>query len=113
MTQKIEVPPEVRQQLCDEFFCTRQTVYNALNYTTNRPLSKMLCRRALELGGKLWTVNDYYLRTTPDGTMELYNGVDTLVCSSSNIEDLLEQCRSIGFVPVVSGMDCKQGRAEV
>ena len=57
--KKIEVTPEVRARLREEHCVENdQTVYNALNYETNSPLAKMIRRRALELGGKVWVTTD-------------------------------------------------------
>lgn len=53
--KKIKVSPEVRAQLKEEFELSNdKTVYNALNYETDSPSSKMIRRRALELGGTIW-----------------------------------------------------------
>ena len=57
--KKIEVTPEVRARLREEHCVENdQTVYNALNYETNSPLAKMIRRRALEMGGKVWVTTD-------------------------------------------------------
>lgn len=59
MAKKIEVNPEVRERLKNEFELSNdQTVYNALNYATDSPSAKMIRRRALELGGVEWYTAD-------------------------------------------------------
>lgn len=59
MAKKIEVKPEVRKQLLEEFeLGNEQTVYNALNYESDSPSAKMIRRRALELGGVEWLTKD-------------------------------------------------------
>ena len=59
MAKKIEVSPEVRAQLKEEFELKNdQTIYNALNYETESPSAKMIRRRAIELGGREWVTTD-------------------------------------------------------
>lgn len=59
MAKKIEVSPEVRAQLKEEFELKYdQTIYNALNYETESPSAKMIRRRAIELGGREWVTTD-------------------------------------------------------
>ena len=59
MERKIEVSPEVRAQLREEFeIGNDNTVYVALRYESNSPSAKMIRRRALELGGKEWWTTD-------------------------------------------------------
>ena len=59
MAKKIEVTPEVREQLRKEHCLENdQTVYKALRFETNSPLSKMIRRRAIELGGREWVTTD-------------------------------------------------------
>jgi len=59
MSRKIEVTPEVRSQLKEEFETKNEgTIYNALNYETNSPSAKMIRRRAIELGGTEWFTLD-------------------------------------------------------
>lgn len=59
MAKKIEVSPDVRAQLKEEFELKNdQTVYNALNYETESPSAKMIRRRAIELGGREWVTTD-------------------------------------------------------
>lgn len=59
MAKKIEVTPEVRAQLKEEFeLGNDQTVYNALNYVSDSPSAKMIRRRAQELGGTEWITID-------------------------------------------------------
>lgn len=59
MAKKIEVSPEVRSQLVDEFELTNDnTVYRALRYESDSPSAKMIRRRALELGGREWMTTD-------------------------------------------------------
>lgn len=59
MAKKIEVTPEVRAQLREEFELTNDnTVYCALRYDSDSPSAKMIRRRALELGGREWMTTD-------------------------------------------------------
>lgn len=59
MAKKIEISPEMRAKLKEEFELKNdQTIYNALNYETESPSAKMIRRRALELGGKEWMTAD-------------------------------------------------------
>lgn len=59
MAKKIEVSPDVRAQLKEEFELKNdQTIYNALNYETESPSAKMIRRRAIELGGREWVTAD-------------------------------------------------------
>lgn len=59
MAKKIEVSPDVRAQLKEEFELKNdQTIYNALNYETESPSAKMIRRRAIELGGREWVTTD-------------------------------------------------------
>lgn len=68
MAKKIEVTPEVREQLREEHCLENDTtVYKALKYETNSPLAKMIRRRALELGGREWLTSDE-IEVTADTT---------------------------------------------
>lgn len=60
MAKKITVTPETRATLMDEFeLKTEQTLYNALNFSTNSPTARLIRRRAIELGGQEWiTTNE-------------------------------------------------------
>lgn len=59
MAKKIEISPEMRAKLKEEFELNNdQTVYNALNFETDSPSAKMIRRRALELGGREWVTTD-------------------------------------------------------
>ena len=59
MAKRIEVTADVRSQLREEFeLASDQTVYTALRFQTNSPSAKMIRRRALALGGKLWETVD-------------------------------------------------------
>lgn len=59
MAKKITVTPETRATLMDEFeLKSEQTLYNALNFSTNSPTSRLIRRRAIELGGQEWVTTN-------------------------------------------------------
>lgn len=61
MAKKIEVGPEVRAQIMEEFGLKFDaTFYNAMRYESDSPSARMIRRRALELGGREWFTRDEF-----------------------------------------------------
>lgn len=82
MAKKIEVTPEVRAKLVEEYELPNdRTVYNALNYSTESPSAKMIRRKAVELGGVQWVTLDEVARELEQelGTVEQLLGTSKAV----------------------------------
>lgn len=59
MAKKIEVTPEVREQLKNEFGLNNVTsIYKALGYESNSEMAENIRSRAMELGGREWLTAD-------------------------------------------------------
>lgn len=59
MAKKIEVTPEVREQLKNEFGLNNVTsIYKALGYESNSEMAEKIRQRAVELGGKVWMTEE-------------------------------------------------------
>lgn len=59
MAKKIEVKPEVRATLREEFGLNNDTsIYKALGYESNSEMAEKIRQRAVELGGKVWMTEE-------------------------------------------------------
>lgn len=77
MAKKIEVSPDTRAKLKEEFELSNDnTVYNALNYESDSPSAKMIRRRAVDLDGVQWVTLDEVAREMEQdqGTVEIMLG---------------------------------------
>lgn len=54
MKRLITLDPKGKQQLCEEFGTSANTVGNALRYDTDSYMARKIRERALELGGIEW-----------------------------------------------------------
>lgn len=77
MAKKIEITPEIRDQIMQEFeINSTPTIYYALKYETDSPSAKLIRKRAVELGGIQWVTLDEVARELEQdqGTIEIMLG---------------------------------------